>query len=64
MEPAENADFWRGKIERNVSRDASVNERLAATGWLVLRIWEHEVVSDVEAVVERVEKAVWQRRHG
>ena len=34
-EPAENGDFWRRKIERNVSRDASANERLAEAGWMV-----------------------------
>ena len=61
-EPAENADFWRGKIKRNVSRDSSANERLAAAGWMVLRVWEHEVISGIEAVVERVERAVRERR--
>ena len=61
-EPAENADFWRGKIERNVSRDLSANERLAAAGWMVLRFWEHEVISEIEAVVERVERASRERR--
>ena len=32
--------------------------KLEAAGWLVLRFWEHEVVSEVERVVERVEKVV------
>ena len=62
-EPATNVDFWRGKIERNVSRDSIVNERLAAAGWMVLRVWEHEVISGIGAVVERVERAVRGRRN-
>jgi DNA mismatch endonuclease (patch repair protein) len=40
--PTTNADWWRWKIERNQSRDRDTDEVLAAAGWQVLRIWEHE----------------------
>jgi DNA mismatch endonuclease (patch repair protein) len=53
--PKHNADFWREKIERNVARDRDTDARLAADGWQVVRVWEHEAV---EAAVERVERAV------
>ncbi len=40
--PKANAEFWRTKIERNRSRDADTDARLAHAGWEVVRIWEHE----------------------
>ena len=41
--PSDNADYWRKKIERNKTRDKSVNETLTERGWKVLRIWECQV---------------------
>lgn len=60
--PIRNADFWRGKIETNVARDRAVDEQLGAAGWVVLRIWEHEVLSEIETAMERVERLVRERR--
>lgn len=40
--PKNNAEFWRTKIETNRERDRRVGEALAAAGWLVVRVWEHE----------------------
>ncbi|MEV5792999.1 very short patch repair endonuclease [Streptomyces sp. NPDC052192] len=40
--PKRNADFWRTKIEGNRRRDLDTDSRLAAVGWLAVRIWEHE----------------------
>ena len=34
-----NRDFWIAKIERNMERDAEVNQYLQNEGWLVLRFW-------------------------
>lgn len=41
--PADNADYWRQKIERNKNRDESVSRTLAEKGWRVLRIWECQI---------------------
>ena len=38
--PKTNADYWRGKIARNVARDAASEAALAEMGWDVLTIWE------------------------
>jgi len=57
-EPASNVPFWTAKIEGNRRRDALVNEKLAAEGWLVIRLWEHEVRDDVQACVGRVRNAL------
>ena len=32
--------------------------RLRRQGWLVLRVWEHDVLSDLEGVADRIESAV------
>ncbi|HSH60414.1 MAG TPA: very short patch repair endonuclease [Acidimicrobiales bacterium] len=52
--PKANADFWRAKVERNVSRDRRVDGELSASGWRVLRVWEHEIRADVPNVAARV----------
>ena len=41
--PKQNAQFWREKLSRNQARDRLVNRTLRARGWIVLRIWEHEL---------------------
>ena len=38
--PANNADYWRVKIERNKMRDEFVSKNLTDKGWRVTRIWE------------------------
>ena len=38
-----NRDFWITKIERNMERDAEVNQYLQNEGWLVLRFWGNEI---------------------
>ena len=52
--PKANAEWWQAKIERNRRRDETVNEAFAAEGWQVVRIWEHQPLSDAADVVERV----------
>ena len=37
-----NASFWREKIKQNRLRDADTNRRLVDSGWVVVRVWEHE----------------------
>lgn len=41
--PKGNAEFWQAKLAANRKRDRSVNETLRDKGWIVLRIWEHEL---------------------
>lgn len=53
--PKTNADWWRAKIKTNRLRDRDTDERLTATGWTVIRIWEHE---ELEEAVKRVEAAL------
>lgn len=51
-------DWWEAKIRRNMGRDNVVNERLISEGWRVVRIWESDVLCNVEACATRVEEVV------
>jgi DNA mismatch endonuclease, patch repair protein len=59
--PKANSAWWQEKIEANVARDRRADAGLAAEGWLVVRIWEHEPVS---LGVDRIERALDDRRGG
>lgn len=52
--PVKNRDFWAEKIGRNVIRDRQVDKQLEDSGWVVLRIWEHEIESMLDECVQRV----------
>ncbi len=55
------SDYWREKIAGNRRRDAENFRRLRSQGWLVIRIWEHEVKKDAQGCVDRVEAAIRTR---
>lgn len=59
--PRSNTAFWAAKLARNVVRDQEVSLQLSNDGWCVVRFWEHEVRSDLPAVVDKVSKAVKSR---
>ncbi len=50
-----NVAFWAEKLATNRSRDTQTNEALAAAGWTVIRVWEHE---DLSGAADRIEAAV------
>jgi DNA mismatch endonuclease (patch repair protein) len=57
--PKSNAEWWAGKLARNVERDRETALRLAEAGWLLVEVWEHE---DPSEAARRVEAAVRIRR--
>ena len=52
--PASNAPFWQKKLKANARRDREVNRQLEELGWLVIRIWEHEIKEDLDGVAGRI----------
>ena len=58
--PRNNREWWLTKLGENVARDRRKDEQLAALGWIVMHLWEHEPVG---GAVDRVE-AEWRRRTG
>jgi DNA mismatch endonuclease (patch repair protein) len=59
--PQSNADYWGPKLARNAERDRLIDVALAAAGWCVERVWEHE---EPDAAAERLQRAVTLRRGG
>jgi len=57
--PRSNSDWWAEKLRRNVARDRDTDTKLAAAGWIVLRIWEHE---PPEFAADRVARTVAECR--
>lgn len=53
--PKANQDWWREKLRTNVRRDQETDQLLRASGWTVVRVWEHE---ETMAAVERIRRAV------
>lgn len=41
--PKTNKEFWSEKIARNRKRDRLVNRTLKEKGWVVVRIWQHQL---------------------
>jgi len=49
--------WWREKIEANRSRDTRNIARLRRGGWIVVRVWEHQVEQQLLSVVRRILRA-------
>jgi DNA mismatch endonuclease, patch repair protein len=60
--PKANADFWRQKLERNAARDRAVEADLAAAGWKVITVWEHELRADLEGSAHRIAHQIARER--
>ncbi|MDC2947011.1 very short patch repair endonuclease [Streptomyces heilongjiangensis] len=58
-QPKANAEWWRTKLDKNVTRDRETTEFLRSAGWTVLRFWEHE---SPEEVARRITEAVAAKR--
>ena len=56
-----NQEFWFSKIERNIARDQEVTEHLQNQGWIVIRFWGKEILSNPAKCADEVEK-IWRGR--
>lgn len=56
--------FWIPKIERNIERDAEVNDILRTQGWTVLRFWGEDIVKNLDHCVSAVETAIREGASG
>ncbi len=53
--PADNADYWNNKIEKNRKRDSQVTEELTKKNWFVIRIWECQIKKGASAELQIIE---------
>ena len=61
--PRTNSCWWEEKINDNRRRDRLKRTRLRKRGWIVIRVWEHEITSDkVSHLVGRISDTVRRRR--
>ena len=52
--PKSNVAFWRDKLDGTRARDAKQVLVLQAMGWSVIRVWEHDLESDLASVTRTV----------
>ncbi len=53
--------YWAPKLRRNMERDRAADAALAAAGWRVVRVWEHE---SLDAAIGAVIAALGGARAG
>ena len=58
VRPKTNTAFWDNKLEENRVRDVRVAEELENQKWKVIRFWEHQIMDDLDTVVDAVLKAI------
>jgi DNA mismatch endonuclease, patch repair protein len=63
--PKTRSAFWEEKFRRNVNRDAKNYQELEHLGWSVAVIWECEIASKFDLVLNRIELILGdQKRSG
>lgn len=60
--PAGNRPFWKKKFAANNARDRRVNRMLRKLGWLVVRIWEHDLSKRGDACARRIARSLVSRQ--
>lgn len=53
--------FWREKIATNRTRDARNIMKLRRRGWMVVRVWEHQLERSLQSVGERLLRVLRER---
>jgi len=56
--PETNREYWERKINRNIERAKSNNQKLLENRWIVIRIWEHELKTQTDR--ERIRNEIRQ----
>lgn len=62
--PKSNTAFWEAKLARNVERDRENTKLLEASGWRVMRFWEHEIEASAEDCAARIATALGRHAGG
>jgi len=52
------SEKWEAKIAATRRRDARNHRALRSKGWIVLRLWEHQIDGDMDACAARIRNAV------
>lgn len=52
--PGTNQEFWLQKFEKNVQNDSKHQQELKAAGWKVLVLWECEIESNFDRLMDNL----------
>lgn len=52
--PKTNIEFWNKKLEANILRDKTNQDKLNILGWHVIIAWECEIHNDLSSTVEKI----------
>jgi|SRR6266446_5211993 len=58
LQTGANARYWIDKISYNIARDKRQTNALRRAGWLVVRVWETDVLRDPRSAANKVWKAL------
>ena len=56
--PKSRKSYWVPKLKRNAARDKETRELLKKRGWIIVRVWEHDINQDIEHCIILVETAL------
>jgi len=56
------SDFWKIKINRNRARDQKNFRKLRRMGWVVIRLWQHEIRKEPAVCIQQIITAVGRSR--
>lgn len=58
--PQTNRSYWERKVNRNIELAQQHNQKLSQAGWLVIRIWEHEIrnVAERKHIRNKINNAI------
>ena len=57
--PADNAEYWTIKREKNIQHDTQITAMFEARGWTVIRIWECELKKkNIKQTLQRIVTAL------
>lgn len=56
--------FWRDKLRKNRARDRRNFRKLRSRGWKVIRLWQHQIASNLEVSIAKVMGTVASKVEG
>ena len=56
--PEDNSDYWGPKLQRNKARDRRVARELRTSGYVVVRVWDHELRGQMTEARTKVRRAL------
>jgi DNA mismatch endonuclease (patch repair protein) len=64
VRPRTRGEFWSKKLRENVERDIAQTELLRSKGWVVYRVWEHDVWENLSQTVDKIKVVIRTKDYG